>query len=133
MKHATLALALLLSGCATTSWPALVHCLPGPADLIEVIGRILLGDVATAQDEDPGEGRHNATIGERAAEQLEELGRQRGPGVVACVMDELARGWLTTPRTVVAGTPPWSARYAAAERARDFLARRGTRTERAEP
>jgi hypothetical protein len=103
---------LALSGCATTSgkgvsWPAVASCAPSTSDVVGSVSRVLLADGPASQ----------RSISERAVDELEGLAREHTPRLVACLVDELVRGWSAP------GAAAHPDRVAAVQRGRDFLER----------
>jgi hypothetical protein len=101
------------TGCDPTTWkdvvwPQTVTCgtqQAGP--VIDTVSTILLQDV------DP-------------ADSLEELAREHGPELVACLVEQVVRGFMAQDADRMAAKyKPDPARVAAAERGRAFLASKG--------
>lgn len=110
---AWLALTLAAPACTTAggntrvNWPAVASCAPSTSDVVGSVSRILLTD-GTADER---------SISERAVGELEGLARTHTPQLVACLVDELVRGWSRP------GAAAHPARVAATARGQDFLRR----------
>ncbi len=123
--HALLILLLTLtflgcgSGCnkqGKVDWPKVASCAPQPHDMIGTVQRILLE-----------EGPEKTSIGDRAKNELESLATQKGPELIACLVDMVVREWS---RPGASANPD---RMAGTARGRDFLNQIGTQTHYPDP
>ncbi len=76
---------VFLTGCGTladaVNWPAVVQCGSRAADdLFPTVSRVLLDD-------------SGPEMSQRAQSSLEDMAREHGPSVVACLVDRIVSGW----------------------------------------
>ena len=94
-------------------WPTAVSCGTQSADpVIDTVSTVLLQEV------DP-------------ADELEELAREHGPELIACVVEQVVRSFMSQDASrMAAGYRPDPTRAAASERGRAFLAAKGVEVQR---
>lgn len=106
-------LALSLVSCTGSkhpvNWPKVLECGTSVSNIVGTVSRILLADGTPDM--------HTLTAAGESA--LNDLAREYGPGVVACVVKELVHDW-TSP-----GAAQSPLRAAAAARGANFLAEKG--------
>lgn len=123
LRHLTLFAALL---CASTTlyscgplsrvdWPKVATCgAPAGDEIIGTVSRVLLQD------------GHSPSLGDAARGELEDLAREHGPKLIACLVHELVDAW-TSPGAAYEPT-----RAAGAARGQGFLDAVGTTIETTE-
>lgn len=111
-------IAIVVAGCPHGSfrWPDVVSCGSSVGDLVGTVTQILVADLGQGDD---GKG----VISADGQQKLTQLAEQYGASAVICIVSALIKDWSAP------GAAANEQRFRALGRARDFLAKTGTRVE----